>query len=35
MAECDDVLFSLVCDISDAFYVPWPGRDGPVFRLDL
>jgi len=27
MAECDDVLLSLVCDIS--------GRAGPAFRLDL
>ena len=28
MAECDDVLLSLVCDISDKFYMPWPGRAG-------
>jgi len=26
MAECDDVLLSLACDISGNYYVPWPGR---------
>jgi len=26
MVECDDVLLSLVCDISGNFYVSWPGR---------
>ena len=31
MAECDDVLLSLVCDISDNFYVP--GQAGPFLGL--
>jgi len=26
MAECDNVLLSLVCDIYGNFYVRWPGR---------
>jgi len=33
MTECDDVLLSLVCDISGNFTCP--GQAGPVFRLDL